>query len=178
MNRLFIPSLALALAALIAPAAQARGNHGRQVRAGLDGFEEVPAVSTQGQGAFRATLSGDGQELTYELLYADLEGEVAQAHLHLGQRGANGGISIFLCTNLDNGPEGTQACPPSPATISGTVSADDVIGPEAQGISAGEWDEIVRAIRDGSVYVNVHSDLFPGGEVRGQLRADQRRDRP
>jgi hypothetical protein len=178
MNRLFIPSLALALAALIAPAAQAGGHQSRQVRAGLDGFEEVPAVSTQGRGAFRATLSRDGQELSYELLYADLEGEVAQAHLHLGQRGANGGISIFLCSNLEGAPAGTQACPPSPATISGTVSGDDVIGPEAQGISAGEWDEVVRAIRDGSVYVNVHSDLFPGGEVRGQLRADQRRDRP
>jgi hypothetical protein len=90
----------------------------------------------------------------------------------------NGGISIFLCTNLGNGPAGTQACPTAPATISGTVMAADVIGPAGQGIAPGELDEVIRAIRNGSVYVNVHSDLFPGGEIRGQLRADQRRDRP
>lgn len=175
---LAIPTLILALAAWTAPDASAQGPQGRQVRAELDGFEEVPAVSTTGNGSFRATLSNDGQELTYELSYADLEGLVAQAHLHLGQRAVNGGISIFLCTNLGNGPAGTQVCPPAPATVSGTVSAADVIGPADQGIEPGEFEEVVRAIRDGSVYVNVHSDLFPGGEIRGQLRTDQRRERP
>lgn len=172
---LTIPALVLALAAWTATDADAQP---RQVRADLDGFEEVPALSTTGNGSFQATLSRDGDELSYELTYADLEGLVAQAHLHLGQRGVNGGISIFLCTNLGNGPAGTQLCPPAPATISGTVSAADVIGPAGQGIEPGEFDEVVRAIREGSVYVNVHSDLFPAGEIRGQLRTNQRRNRP
>ena len=175
MKKLWIPTLMLLLAAFTATDASAAGPH---VRAQLDGFEEVPAVSTTGHGTFRATLSRDGASIEYELTYAGLEGEVAQSHLHLGQRGVNGGISIFLCSNLGNGPEGTQACPTAPATISGTLIAADVIGPAAQGIGPGELDEVIRAIRAGSVYVNVHTDLFPGGEIRGQLRADQRRDRP
>jgi hypothetical protein len=175
MKKLWIPTLMLLLAAFTATDASAAGPH---VRAQLDGFEEVPAVSTTGHGTFRAAISRDGLSIEYELRYADLEGEAAQSHLHLGQRGVNGGISIFLCTNLGNGPAGTQACPTAPATISGTVMAADVIGPAGQGIAPGELDEVIRAIRNGSVYVNVHSDLFPGGEIRGQLRADQRRDRP
>lgn len=150
---------------------------GRKVRAQLAPHNEVPALSTDGTGAFLGTFSVDRQELTFELSYADLEGAVAQAHLHLGQRDVNGGVSIFLCTNLGNGPPGTQPCPPAPAMITGTVSAADVLGPDDQGIAAGEWEEVRRAIKEGVVYVNVHTDLFPGGEIRGQLRMNQRRDR-
>ena len=175
MKKLWIPTLILVLAVVTAADASAAG---RQVRAQLDGFEEVPAVSTTGHGAFRATLSRDGSEIEFELRYADLEGQVAQSHLHLGQRGVNGGIAIFLCSNLGNGPAGTPTCPPPPAVITGTLTADDVVGPAAQGIAPGELGEVLRALRNGAVYVNVHSDLFPGGEIRGQLRLNQRRDRP
>lgn len=175
MKKLAIPTLAFLLAVLTAADASADR---RQVRAQLSGFEEVPAISTTGHGTFRATLSNDGQSLEYELRYAELEGEVAQSHLHLGQRGVNGGVAVFLCSNLGNGPAGTQPCPPPAATITGTIVGADIVGPAGQGLEPGEWEELVRAIRHGSVYVNVHSDLFPGGEIRGQLRADQRRDRP
>ena len=60
--------------------------------------------------------------------------------------------------------------PPSPATIEGTVVAADVLGPTGQGIAAMEFAEVLEAIRDGLAYSNVHSDKFPAGEVRGQLR--------
>ncbi len=75
---------------------------------------------------------------------------------------------MFLCTNLGNGPVGTQACPPS-GTVTGTIRPVDVIGPAGQGIAAGEFDELVAAIRAGATYANVHTDLRPGGEIRGQL---------
>lgn len=175
MKKLVIPTLALLLAALTAADASAQQ---RQIRAQLSGFEEVPSISTTGHGTFRATISNDGQSIQWELRYAALEGEVAQAHLHLGQPGVNGAVSVFLCSNLGNGPAGTQPCPPPPATLTGTIVADDVIGPAAQGIEPGELDEVIRAIRHGAVYANVHSDLFPGGEIRGQLGVDQRRGGP
>ena len=37
----------------------------------------------------------------------------------------------------------------------------DVIGPAAQGIAAGEFDELVEALRAGVAYANVHSSLVP-----------------
>ena len=79
-----------------------------------------------------------------------------------------GGISVFLCSNLGNGPAGTQACPPS-GTVTGTIRPVDVIGPSAQGIAAGEFDELVQALRDGFAYANVHSPSYQTGEIRGQL---------
>ena len=134
-------------------------------------FEEVPAVSAIAGGSFTATLSDDRTTIEYELSYT-LSGHVTQAHIHIGQKDVNGGIMIFLCSNLGNGPAGTQACPDSPATITGTIHASDVVsstGATAQGVAPGEFFDAQRAILRNAAYANVHSDLFPGGEIRGQI---------
>jgi CHRD domain len=138
------------------------------VRASLTGYEETPAVSTTANGTFTARQVSDGV-FEYSLSYSDLESEIRQAHIHFGQPGVMGGISVFLCTDLGNGPAGTQTCPDAPATITGTISAADVIGPAAQGIDPGELDELVAAIDSGMAYCNIHSVKWPTGEARGVL---------
>src|SRR5262245_23031281 len=97
-----------------------------RLRARLIGVNEVPSVSTVANGKFTAKINKDETAIDWELSYADLEGAVQQAHIHFGQKHVNGGISVFLCTNLGNGPAGIQACPASPATIFGTIMAADV----------------------------------------------------
>lgn len=139
----------------------------------LKGFQEVPAVSTQGSGKFRLQGDRDGT-LSYELSYEGMEGNVLQAHIHFGQRSVNGGIVVFLCTNLGNSTVPVQACPPSPGSISGVIRAEDVIAQAGQGIAAGELAELVEAIEGHVAYVNVHSDTFPAGEVRAQLGHDDK----
>jgi hypothetical protein len=135
----------------------------------LSGLKEVPVISTTGQGEFHARISRDGSEIEWELSYADLEGAVQQSHIHFGPPNNTGGISVFLCTNLGNGPAGTQLCPPAPATISGLATSVNVIGPVGQGIEAGALAELVDAIRDGKTYVNVHTVKWPAGEIRSQI---------
>jgi hypothetical protein len=136
----------------------------------LNGYEETPlALSTTGTGRFRAKINEARQQITYTLSYSGLEGTVTQAHIHFGAIAQSGGISVFLCSNLGNGPAGTQACPAAPATVSGTITATDVIGPTTQGIAAGELAELISGIRAGTSYVNVHSTLYPAGEIRAQL---------
>jgi hypothetical protein len=143
----------------------------------LSGYQESPAaISTLGNGTFDAELSNDGTEISYRLSYAGLEGDVLQSHIHFGRASDAGGISVFLCTNLGNGPAGTQACPASPAAITGTITAADVIGPVGQGIEAGAFAELVQAMRAGVTYANVHSTKWPGGEIRTQLDNDQSDD--
>src|SRR5215510_14418803 len=116
----------------------------------LSGFEEDPLVlSTTGHGEFRARINDETQQIAYTLSYADLEGAVLQAHIHLGGKSQSGGIAVFLCTNLGNGPAGTQACPAAPATISGIIRPADVIGPAGQGITAGQFAELINAIQNG-----------------------------
>src|SRR5436190_1232135 len=137
----------------------------------LTGYNETPAtLSTPGNGRFDLLIDERRGEVHWQLSYADLESAVTQAHIHLGRPAITGGISTFLCSNLGNGPAGTQACPPAPATVTGTIHASDIIGPVGQGIGAGQLDELVRAIRSGVAYANVHSSTWPGGEIRAQLR--------
>jgi hypothetical protein len=135
----------------------------------LTGYEEVPSISTTANGTFHARISNDGSSIDYTLSYSALTGDVQQAHIHFGQVGVNGGISVFLCTNLGNGPAGTQACPAGPATITGTITAANVIGPAVQGLAPGEFAELIAAIHAGRAYANVHSSTHTGGEIRAQI---------
>ncbi|GIK85547.1 MAG: CHRD domain-containing protein [Betaproteobacteria bacterium] len=154
---------AAALAAAPLPAAA------QTVHATLEGYQEVPALSTPGAGSFRARIDRRTAAIHWQLSYGDIPSAVLQAHIHFGQHGVNGGIGAFLCSNLGNGPAGTQACPQS-GEIGGTITAADVVGPAAQGITPGEFDELIEAVRRGVAYVNVHSAERPGGEIRGQIR--------
>jgi len=132
----------------------------------MGGYEENPDVSTTATGSFDARLSPSGDSLLYELSYSGLEGDVLQAHVHFGKWAINGGVSFFLCTNLNAATD--DDCPQS-GTVTGEIDATDVIGPAAQGIEAGNLAEIVAAMRAGHAYANVHSSKWPGGEIRAQI---------
>ncbi len=162
---------------LIASSAMAFTDGFKKINEFLTGFEEVPALSTPGNGEFKARISDDETRIQYELSYRDLESTVQQAHIHIGNVSVNGGISVFLCSNLGNGPAGTKPCPPAPATISGTITAADVspnipatAAARAQGLDTGEMAELIRAMRAGGTYVNVHTTVRAGGEIRSQIR--------
>jgi len=149
------------------------------LKASLDGLQEVAAATiiTDGTGTFTATVNNDNT-LTYTLTYKNLSSAVLQAHIHIGATKVSGNITIFLCSNLGNGPAGTPACPDD-ATHSGsvtrTVSAADVTNLAAsQGVPAGDFKDVVRAIASHVTYANVHTTNHPAGEIRGQIR--QRED--
>jgi hypothetical protein len=168
-RRTFVLVLAVLAAGLLVTSLAGAGSGGKKnVKANLTGFQEVPAVSSFGSGTFTAVIDDDAQTITYELSFGGLNSTTLFAHIHLGQRGANGGVAAFLCGGGDKPP-----CPAGTGgteTVSGVIDAADVIGPEGQGIAAGEFDELVRAIRARVTYANVHSMTQPGGEIRGQIR--------
>jgi hypothetical protein len=142
--------------------------------AALAGYHEAPtSLSSPARGLFRAVVDEDAGTIEYRLSYEGFTAPVTvtQAHIHFGERHLAGGISVFLCSNAGNGPEGTPACPAESGIVTGTLTAESVIGPAAQGIAAGEFAELVRAIRNGAAYANVHSSQFPLGEIRGQLES-------
>jgi CHRD domain len=168
---LVLTVLVAAVAGLAAPAL-AKDSADR-LEARLRGFNEVPPVSTAASGNFKATINTVSNSISYELSYSGLEGDVRQAHIHFGQKGVAGGISIWLCqtaTNVD--PTGLSPTCPQSGTVTGLIQAANVIGPTGQGIAATEFAEVLNAIRAGVTYANVHSSKFLGGEIRGQIRDD------
>jgi len=142
-------------------------------QAELEGFQEVPVVSTTGEGRCRVKISSDHTMIEAEISFSNLQGNVTQAHIHLGQKDVNGGVAVFFCSNLPSPPAGTPFCPGPSGTVARfffSTDVQNVVGANGfQGIAPGELEELITAIRKGKPYCNVHSDIFPAGEIRGQL---------
>ena len=141
----------------------------------LNGYNEVPSVSTTGRGLFRAQVLSNGN-IAYELTYGALEGgDAMAAHIHFAQRHTNGGVSAFLC-----GGGGQAPCPPAGGTVRGVITPSQVLGaapgsgPADRGLAPGEMGELIQAMRAGATYVNVHTMRWPGGEIRGQIDSPAR----
>ena len=162
MYRFLVVSAACLVFLLTTSLANADGR-GNKIRARLRGLNEVPSIITDASGEFEATIQND--QITFELKFQNLSANLAASHIHIGQRGANGGVSAFLC-----GGGAQPACPAATSgTITGTITAANIVGPAGQGVPAGDFAKLIRAIRSGVTYVNAHDASFPGGEMRGQL---------
>ena len=133
----------------------------------LTGFQQVPSLLSTGTGTFSATLGASS--LTFTLKYSNLSGSPIGAHIHFAQRGVNGAIFVFFC-----GGGGKPACPAGTSgTLTGTIIGADVVGVPAQGVTAGSFADLVRILRSGDAYVNVHTVNFPAGEIRAQISAPE-----
>src|SRR5207302_8169960 len=102
-------------------------------------------------------------------------GTVTQAHIHFGKVHSAGGILVFFCTNIGNGPAGTQACPLNSGTVTGSFSAASVTAIAGQNVNAGDFDALVDALNSNTAYAKIHSTGFHAGEIHGQIRNDNRR---
>lgn len=122
-------------------AAQACALFGSNPNIMLSGQEEVPAVSTKGFGMGRITV-GSNKKVSGSIKVSDVE--VTAAHIHMGAPGKIG-PPIIMLEKLSNKVWG--------------VPFNSVLS-DAQYVS----------YRAGELYVNVHSDRYRGGEIRGQLR--------
>ena len=182
-SRTLLPALGISLTMLAAGVTA--GDRHRTIRAfaELVPANEVPSVSSGAHGFFKATIDRENQTISYEVSYEGLEAATTQSHIHFGQRHTLGGVSVFLCGNAPAVPPAPfpqpPPCPDSPATVKGELTAANIVGPNGQGIApslngVNEFDELVEAILNGDTYANVHSAKFQGGEVRGQIRTDER----
>jgi hypothetical protein len=131
----------------------------------LTGFQQVPAILSNGTGTFTGTLGATS--LTFTLTFSGLSSPVTAAHIHFGQRDVNGAVFVFFC-----GGGGKPACPAGGGTVTGTVTPADVLAVPAQGVRAGNFRDLIRILLTGNGYANVHTMTFPDGEIRGQLSID------
>lgn len=161
---MLIVSLAVLLA-VVSTAAIVSADHGdRKFRARLSGGEEVPAVDTDARGGAKFKLSKDGDELAFKLQVSRIE-DVVASHIHCGTEGVNGPITAFLFSGPAVTPHGILA--------QGTLTGADVIAlPDSAACPGGiaTFDDLIAKMRSGDAYVNVHTVVNPGGEIRGQVR--------
>ena len=168
--------LAGAILAAAVTTVSAAGANAQQFQANFSGFQELGALNAEtgailstGQGTLALNLNQPAGTLTFTLTYSGLSEPVTQAHIHFGKVHVPGGIIVFFCTNINNGPVGTQACPAGGGTVSGTITGANIVGPAAQNITAGHFAGLVAALLSDTAYGNIHTTKFPAGEIRGQI---------
>jgi hypothetical protein len=160
--------LALIASVLVAPAAHSQTE---RFSASLSGANEVPPINSAGTADFQMSIEQGA--ITFSLDFSDLSSPLAVAHLHFAPSKVAGGVMIFLC-----GGGNQPACPAATSgNITGTITAANVTGPTGQGITAGDLDSALEAVRSDLSYANMHTTIFPGGEIRGQVRRGLGHDR-
>jgi hypothetical protein len=152
-------------------------DHEAVLRATLIGANETPPISTDATGSFKATVFSDGN-ITFRLTFSNLRANITQSHIHFAQKNVPGGIMVFLCGPPPaTGSNPWAVCPDGQSgVVEGTITADNVVALAAQGIAVGDLAAALKAIGQGEGYANVHSTMFPAGEIRGQVRVRGRLD--
>ncbi len=131
--------------------------------ASLAGGNEVPPINSAGTGAFEMTIR---DTITFSLTFSSLSSPLTVSHLHFAPTKVAGGVMIFLC-----GGGNQPACPAATSgTITGTITAANVTGPGGQGINPGDLNSALEAVRSDLSYANMHTTMFPGGEIRGNVQ--------
>ena len=125
----------------------------------LTGRQEVPSVKTKATGKVLFKLSRDKKELHYKLMVRNIV-DANAAHIHKGKKGESGPPLV----NLFTGPKKEGKF--SGKLAEGMITEKDLSG-DLQGKSV---EDLVKLMKSGDTYVNVHTDAHPDGEIRGQLR--------
>ena len=108
----------------------------------LSGASEIPAVDTTATGL--GTLTLEGSNLTYNISFSGLSGPATAAHIHAPADATNNNVPAIFFTVASE--------------TSGTISGTNSLTPDQ-----------LADILNGLAYVNVHTALNPGGEIRGQI---------
>ena len=171
-----LAALMVAAGAVTPAVSSQRGEHAQEFRAVLNGFNEVGALNnqsgailTQGRGFLELKLDRTNETLTFTLRFQNLSSAVTQAHIHFGKSHMAGGVMVFFCSNLATAPAGTQPCPADGGTVTGTLTAANVLAIAGQNVTAGDFSAITDALLSDTAYANVHTTNFPAGEIRGQV---------
>lgn len=142
----------------------------------LSGDQEVPAVESPASGAAQLSLVEDGSGnpvVAYSItvtgvdygplfgqapLTPGTEDDVTLTHIHQADRGVNGPV-IFDIPGDDDLTVTFNA--DGSATLTGVLETSELAGTDGEGL--------VNALVDGGLYFNIHTNQFPGGELRGQI---------
>lgn len=126
-------------------------------KAKLTPKEEVKKPTSKASGKAEFKLSKDGKELSYKLQVKNLVDGNA-AHIHMGAKGADGPPLVGLFSGEKKGKF-------TGVLSEGTISEKDLMGD----LKGKPLDELLKLMKAGTTYVNVHTNGNPDGEIRGQI---------
>jgi hypothetical protein len=150
----------------------------------FSGFEEIGplgagetgAILSKGQGQLTLNVDKGNRLINFQLTYSNLSSPVTVSHIHFGKRHVAGGVMVFFCSNNANPPPGTQTCPMTGGTVTGTITGANVQALAGQNVTAGDFDALLAALESNTAYGNIHTTNFTAGEIRGQILPSKKHD--
>ncbi|WP_372950105.1 CHRD domain-containing protein [Mariniphaga sp.] len=133
----------------------------KSFKAHLSGDQEVPPAETNANGQVNFKMSKDGDALHFKLIVANIN-DVFAAHIHLAPEGINGPVVVALYTS------GLIAGQTNGILAEGVITAENLVGP----LSGETLDDLISELEAGNAYVNVHTSVYRGGEIRGQISSN------
>jgi hypothetical protein len=129
----------------------------RTFSASLSGKNEVPKAKSPARGDLKLRVSEDG--VSFELNVENLTSPTA-ANIHRGRKGENGPP----VAGLFGGP--TRNGKIRGILAEGMLTEQSLLG-ELQGKSVAD---LIALIKSGNAYVNILTETYPAGEIRGQIK--------
>jgi CHRD domain len=127
----------------------------QKFNAKLSGQQEVPPVQTTASGM--AWFKPMQDKVWFKLNVTDMQG-VTQAHIHTGKQGENGPVVVTLYKSA------------TPQPINGKLAYGNITANLLEGSMKGKQiSDLATAMSNGGTYVNVHTEKYPNGEIRGQI---------
>jgi hypothetical protein len=129
----------------------------------LSGKDEVPPTESNSTGTAKFQVNQNNDNESQVSYWVNITGikEVNEAHIHNGTTGENGDI----VATLSNGKSATGDDRPPKIGFAGNITKDELQGP----LKNKEISDLVSLMSDGNAYVNVHTDKYPDGAIRGQV---------
>ncbi|WP_331232574.1 CHRD domain-containing protein [Natronorarus salvus] len=153
---------------MLATGSAAAEGHAETFSAELTGAAEVPPVETNASGRATFEVAEDGSAVHFQV-YIDCIQNVTQGHIHLGAEGENGPVVVWLYPQDTREPTLLEGVRRDFVLAEGTLTEEDLVG-DFEGESLGS---LAEAMREEDVYVNIHSEQNPAGEIRGQIVPDE-----
>jgi hypothetical protein len=131
-----------------------------RLSAALSGASETPApgVLTGAFGSASVTVDLATQTVTWNIDVFNMPSGTNNAHFHVGGPGLAGPTVVNIAF-----PPGIS----NDFNLSGSATSANLMVRADQGIRS--WDDFIQALIGGNTYINIHSAVNPGGEVRGQV---------
>jgi hypothetical protein len=156
--------LSVSTFSIVLNSVKVQAQEGQTFSASLSGKDEVPPTESNSTGTAKFQVDENSSQVSYWVNVTGIK-KINQAHIHNGTEGQNGDIVVTLTKNKSaKGNDG----PPN-IGFSGNITKDDLQGP----LKDKELTDLVSLMSDGNAYVNVHTDKYPDGAIRGQISSGE-----
>ena len=137
---------------------QIQAQEGKMIITFLSGKDEVPPTESNATAWAKFQSVDNDSQLSYWVSIVGLK-EITGAHIHKGSEGQNGDI-VTVLSEAKSAEGGNETI-----SLKGNITKDGLQGP----LEGKEVSDLVSLMRNGSVYVNVHTNEYKDGVIRGQI---------